>query len=137
MKLKCHFHVFSLVFQRCFIFHITLFLLPIWSLVFCLSTLRSVYAFILARNIREIKNTWILRARLPRWECKWWRYMRDYAKRGLLSLLIPAFRGTTGVSTVGSLCTIQIYPAEYCPNWDLPRSFVDWEKKIAIQTRCR
>ena len=60
--------------------------------------------------------------------------MRDYAKRGLLSLLIPAFRGTTGVSTVGSLCIIQIYPAAYCPNWDLPRSFVDREKNCYSNT---
>lgn len=47
--------------------------------------------------------------------------MRDYAKRGLLSPLSPAFRGTTGVNGVGA---IYKSAAAYAQSvyWDLPRS---------------
>lgn len=46
--------------------------------------------------------------------------MRDYAKRGLLSPLSPAFRGTTSVSAVGAIYkSAPRMPRAY---WDPPRS---------------
>lgn len=60
--------------------------------------------------------------------------MRDYTQRGLLSLLILAFRGTTGVSAVGSLCTIQIYRCVLPERTGIYRVRTEREK-IAIRTR--
>lgn len=102
------------------------------SLVFRLSTLKSVYASVLRVRIREIKNAWMLRVRSPRWECKWWRFMRDYAKCGLLSLLIPVFRRTTGVSAIGSPYTIEICRCVLPDQWDLPPSY-RMEKKLQFE----